>query len=53
MIFTTKTKKVATTPMSDFIRNASSAEKNKVYKRILKKASERQNHLVERVALAK
>ncbi len=53
MIFRTKPKKVVSTPMSNFIRNASSAEKNKVYKRVLKKASERQNHLVERVALAK
>jgi negative regulator of replication initiation len=53
MIFSTKPKKVASTPMSNFIRNASSAEKNKVYKRVLKKASERQNDLVERVALAK
>ncbi len=53
MIFRTKPKKAASTPMSNFIRNASSAEKNKVYKRVLKKASERQNHLVEKVALTK
>ena len=53
MIFRTKPKKVASTPMSDFIRNASSEKKNKVYKRVLKKASERQNELIEKAALIK
>jgi hypothetical protein len=53
MIFRTKHKKVASTPMSEFIRNASSAEKNKVYKRVLKKASERQNDLIERSVAAR
>lgn len=53
MIFNSKPKKVASTPMSDFIRKASSAEKNKVYKRVLQKASERQNHVIEKAALRK
>lgn len=53
MIFSSKPKKVASTPISDFIRNASSAEKNKVYKRVLKKATERQNHVIEKAAVAK
>jgi len=33
----------ATSGFSDFIRNASSAEKKKVYTEVLKKATERQN----------
>lgn len=38
-----KTKPLASTPFSDFIRNASSAEKKKVYSEVMKKATERQN----------
>lgn len=38
-----KTKPLASTAFSDFIRNASSAEKKKVYSEVMKKASERQN----------
>ena len=53
MFLRSKPKKVASTPMSDFIRNASSAKKNKVYKRVLKKATERQNAVLERAAAAK
>lgn len=34
---------LASTAFSDFIRNASSAEKKKVYTEVMKKASERQN----------
>lgn len=34
------------TPFSDFIRNASSAEKKKVYSEVMKKAAERQNALL-------
>lgn len=37
---------VESTPFSDFIRNASSAERKRVYGRVLKRASERQNRLV-------
>ena len=38
-----------TTPFSDFIRNASSREKKRVYSHVLKNASKRQNELVEKV----
>jgi hypothetical protein len=38
---------VESTPFADFIRNASSAERKRVYGRVLKKASERQNRVVE------
>jgi predicted CopG family antitoxin len=34
---------------SDFIRNASSAEKKKVYTEVLKKATARQNELARKV----
>lgn len=44
------TKKVASTPFSDFIRNASLAEKKRVYADVLKKASERQRAQIERAA---
>ncbi len=37
----------ASTPFSDFIRNASSAEKKKVYTEVLKKATERQNAVIQ------
>ena len=48
-----KPKPVASTPFSEFIRNASSAEKKRVYKRVLKKASERQNRILARAGKAK
>ncbi len=32
----------ASTPLSDFIRNASSADKKKIYKRVIDRANERQ-----------
>jgi len=41
-------KKMKTTPFSDFIRNASSREKKRVYSHVLKNASERQNDVVEK-----
>lgn len=53
MIFRAKPKKAVSTPMSDFIRNASSEEKNKVYKRVLIKASKRQQDLIKKAALVK
>ena len=48
-----KSKAVASTPFSEFIRNASSAEKKRVYKHVLKKASESQNRVLNRTASAK
>lgn len=48
-----KSRTAVSTPFSEFIRNASSAEKKRVYKRVLKKASERQNRLLTRVGTAK
>jgi hypothetical protein len=51
--FKRKPKPVASTPFSEFIRNASSAEKKRVYKRVLKKASESQNRVLTRAASAK
>ncbi|MHB1141528.1 MAG: hypothetical protein ACYC1T_07220 [Sulfuricaulis sp.] len=41
-----KSKVVASTQFSEFIRNASSAEKKRVYKRVLKRASESQNRVL-------
>ncbi|MGH8074978.1 MAG: hypothetical protein ACREO4_13070 [Lysobacter sp.] len=43
-----KTKKVSSTAFSDFIRNASSKEKKKVYKVVLVKATERQKSVIEK-----
>jgi len=53
MFFQTKPKKVASTRFSDFIRNASSAEKKKVYKVVLARATERQKRVLKEVAAAK
>lgn len=41
-----KHKAVASTPFAEFIRNASSAQKKKVYAVVLKKATERQMAIV-------
>ncbi|MES2886139.1 MAG: hypothetical protein V4709_15140 [Pseudomonadota bacterium] len=41
-----KPQEVPSTPFSDFIRNASAAEKKKVYTQVLKKATERQNRVL-------
>jgi hypothetical protein len=46
MLFKRKPKTVASTQFSEFIRNASSAEKKRVYKRVLEKASESQNRVL-------
>ncbi|MHB8744718.1 MAG: hypothetical protein ACYC9L_16590 [Sulfuricaulis sp.] len=51
--FKRKPKAVASTPFSEFIRNASSAEKKRVYKRVLEKATESQNRLLSRLVTAK
>jgi len=41
-----KSKTVKSTPFSDFIRNASSGEKKRVYSDVLKKATERQLSII-------
>jgi hypothetical protein len=41
-----KPQPVGSTRFSEFIRNASSSEKKRVYTEVLKKASERQNAVV-------
>jgi hypothetical protein len=46
----TKTKTVSSTPFADFIRYASSGEKKRVYERVLKKATERQNRVLAEAA---
>lgn len=46
MIFKTKTGTV--TPFSEFIRNASSREKKRVYADVLKKATERQLGIIRK-----
>ena len=45
-----KPKTVVSTPFSDFIRNASSREKKRVYTEVMRKASEKQNSLVKKAA---
>lgn len=47
-MFFDKLKKIESTPFSDFIRNASSGEKKKVYKVVLNKATERQKDVIRR-----
>lgn len=41
-----KRKPLASTPFSDFIRNASSGEKKRVYEDVMKKATERQRRVL-------
>ena len=48
-----KPKTVASTPFSEFIRTASSAEKKQVYTQVLKKASERQRKVLADAAALK
>jgi len=43
------TKKLKSTPFSDFIRSASSREKKRVYTLVLEKASKRQNEVIDKV----
>lgn len=45
-----KTKAVSSTPFSEFIRNVSSAEKKRVYQRVLEKVSESQNKVLIKTA---
>ena len=44
--------KVASTPFSDFIRNASSAERKMVYKDVLARATERQMRVLKEAEAA-
>ncbi|MGH8322112.1 MAG: hypothetical protein ACRESX_02630 [Gammaproteobacteria bacterium] len=53
MLFRPKRKTENSTPFSEFIRNASAAEKKRVYQRVLKKATERQNRLLREVTVSK
>ena len=46
-----KPKPVVSTKFSDFIRNATSEQKKRIYTEVLKKATERQNALVSGHAL--
>jgi len=47
-MFSTRSKRkpLASTPFSDFIRNASSREKKRVYEDVMKKATERQQRIL-------
>lgn len=47
-LFGSNSKKVASTPFSDFIRNASSGEKKRVYADVLEKATQRQREQIKR-----
>lgn len=46
-----RTHKVTETALSKFIRDASSADKKRVYQRVLKNATERQLRVIEEVRL--
>jgi hypothetical protein len=43
-----RTKKIASTPFSDFIRNAKAGEKKRVYMKVMKEASASQRAVIER-----
>ncbi len=45
-------KTVPSTPFSDFFRNTQSRDKNKVYKEVLERATERQREVIERAKSA-
>lgn len=46
-------KPVSSTAFSEFIRNASSAEKKRVYKLVLERATERQNRVLKQAGQSK
>lgn len=48
-----KSKKLTSTPFSEFIRNASAADRKKVYTVVLKRATERQNRVIAESAVAR
>lgn len=45
--FLKKERAVASTPLSEFVRNASSSEKKRVYTVVLKKSTERQQRVLD------
>jgi len=51
--FLFKPKATGSSAFSEFIRNASSQEKNRVYGEVLRKATERQNRLIRKATAAK
>ncbi|MGA7540439.1 MAG: hypothetical protein WBW93_16910 [Steroidobacteraceae bacterium] len=53
MFFFRKSKNVGSTPLSDFVRNASASKKKKAYVVALKKASDAQNKIVRQAAVRK
>lgn len=48
-----KSERADSTPFSDFIREASSEQKKRVYTRVLKKATERQTKLLQKASKSK
>lgn len=44
-------KKLGSTPLSEFIRNASSSDKKRVYKEVIERSSREQQALLERARL--
>ena len=40
-------KKLASTPLSDFIRNASSAQKKRVYKEVIEQSTQQQQKVID------
>lgn len=53
MLWKPKKKLLPSTPFSEFIRNASSREKKKIYLDVLKKASDSQREVIERARARK
>lgn len=47
-MFNKETKPAGSSPLSDFIRNASARDKKRVYGAVLKKASDKQNAIIEK-----
>ena len=41
--------KLASTPLSEFIRNASSADKKRIYKEVIEKSTQQQKKLIDTV----
>lgn len=52
-MFFKKKSKASSTPFSEFIRNASSREKKRVYTDVLKKATDRQLGVIRKAHAAK
>lgn len=50
MIFRPKPRTVPSTPISEFVRNASSRDKKRVYKIVLEKATEEQRRVLREAA---